>query len=124
MTYPPEAVARQKAEAEFAERIAALDRHTNARLFAIGEAIYNVIADHPMWIGDDGLSLDYLPERQALIGDFVDTAAKVVYVALNLDKPRSAEIDEVHEYANRLLAWAERQRGRSALLPDSDDDTI
>jgi hypothetical protein len=29
-----------------------------------------LIADHPMWIGDDGRPLHYLPERESRITDF------------------------------------------------------
>jgi len=48
----------------------------------ISDAILNTAADHPMWIGDDGEPLDYSPAREALIGDFVDTATRAVRQAL------------------------------------------
>ena len=37
----------------------------------IEQAIYDVVVDHPMWIDDDGNPLDYLPEREIRIGDFI-----------------------------------------------------
>lgn len=40
--------------------------------------IYHLVIDHPMWIGDDAEPLDYLPEREARIGDFLDELADIV----------------------------------------------
>src|SRR4051812_45420175 len=40
--------------------------------------IYHLVIDHPMWIGDDAEPLDYLPEREARIGDFLDELAGIV----------------------------------------------
>lgn len=47
----------------------------------IEQAIYNVAVDHGMWIGDDGEPLDYLPEREARIGEFVREATRAVLAA-------------------------------------------
>ena len=45
--------------------------------------IYDMVVDNPMWIGDDGLPLEYSPEREALIGEFcVQTAQQVAAIAL------------------------------------------
>jgi hypothetical protein len=42
----------------------------------VRQVIYDLIVDHPMWIGDDEQPLDYLPERETRIGDFCDEAVK------------------------------------------------
>jgi len=44
----------------------------------IAEALYNLIVDHPMWIDGQGQGLDYSPERESRIGDFLDEAAATV----------------------------------------------
>lgn len=36
-----------------------------------GDAIYDLLVDHPMWIDGEGYRLDYLPEREARIADFM-----------------------------------------------------
>ena len=41
----------------------------------IAEVIYDLISDHPMWIDGNGQGLDYSPERESRIGDFVYAAA-------------------------------------------------
>lgn len=35
------------------------------------QTVYAVLADHPMWVGDDGEPLDYSPVREARIADFL-----------------------------------------------------
>lgn len=47
-----------------------------------GQAVYALVCCDPMWIGDDGQPLDYLPEREALIGDFVQRAGEAVATAV------------------------------------------
>lgn len=41
----------------------------------IARVVLAVAVDHPMWIGADGLPLDYLPEREDQIGVFVQEVA-------------------------------------------------
>lgn len=55
---------------------------TADRVEKFAQAIYDVGVDHPMWIGDDGKPLDYLPARETRLADFVyQAAAAVVAVA-------------------------------------------
>lgn len=44
----------------------------------LADELLDLIADDPMWIGDDGRPLDYLPQREARIADFVERAADAV----------------------------------------------
>lgn len=46
------------------------------------EELTSLIVDHPMWIGDSGEPLDYLPEREARIHDFLSSAAGLFEHAL------------------------------------------
>jgi hypothetical protein len=48
--------------------------------------IYDLIVDHPMWIGDDGQGLDYLPERETRIGDFCDQLTDKFLDYLGVDR--------------------------------------
>ncbi|WP_447643184.1 hypothetical protein [Nocardioides zeae] len=45
---------------------------------AIYQALHEVLACDPMWIGDDGEPLDYLHEREVLIGDAVERQTDAV----------------------------------------------
>lgn len=49
-----------------------------SELERIEDVIYDVAVDHAMWIGDDGQPLNYLPEREARIGDFIKQAADAI----------------------------------------------
>ena len=42
---------------------------------AVWDVLAETISDHAMWIGDDGEPLDYLPEREARLSEFVHEAA-------------------------------------------------
>ena len=48
------------------------------RIKAAKQALYDLIVDHPMWIDGDGNPLDYSPDREAAIGDFLDAAESVL----------------------------------------------
>lgn len=41
-------------------------------------ALYDLIVDHPMWIDDRGVELEYNPDREGLIGEFLDSAVVLV----------------------------------------------
>ena len=53
-------------------------REAGVSVEQIKAALVEAIVDDPMWIGDDGQPLDYLPEREARIADFVHRAAEVI----------------------------------------------
>lgn len=65
----------------------------------IAEAINDLIADHPMWIGADGEPLDYLPEREARIADFVNTAAEDVAQVL------ASRLAAIEALAEKWASW-------------------
>ena len=48
------------------------------RIKAAKQALYDLIVDHSMWIDGDGNPLDYSPDREAAIGDFLDAAESVL----------------------------------------------
>lgn len=48
------------------------------RVGEVAEVLNEMIVAHSMWIGDDGLPLDYLPERESRIGDFVREASQAL----------------------------------------------
>jgi hypothetical protein len=54
---------------------AALRAEVRAWLESEGSRVYDeineLLVSHDMWIGDDGEALDYLPEREARIADFM-----------------------------------------------------
>jgi hypothetical protein len=64
---------------------------------ALVEIVNDATVTHPMWIGDDGQPLDYLPEREAQISDFVRGLAAdlAAYVQAALDEERERVLGEV-----------------------------
>ena len=62
----------------------------------IADVLADLIADDPMWIGDDGQPLDYLPEREARIADFVAAADAALAPVLDaaVREARAAELRE------------------------------
>jgi hypothetical protein len=56
----------------------------------IAQAVLAVAVDHPMWIGEDGQPLDYLPEREARIGDFVHEVAEALAPLVDQSRRQTA----------------------------------
>ena len=78
------------------------------------EAIWGPVVDHPMWIGSDGEGLEYLPEREARMGDFVYEAARAV---IALDDQERAELRAQRDAANsRTLRMWERAKAAEEKL--------
>lgn len=85
----PDRQSRELADTILAARLAAqppaTDRDTEdeeATRDAIYSALHEVLACDPMWIGDDGEPLDYLPEREVLIGEAVERQTDAVLSVL------------------------------------------
>lgn len=65
----------------------------------VHQALYDLMVDHPMWIDGQGRRLDYSPEREIRIGDFLDaaTAAVVARVQAAAGQRAAEELDAVAE---------------------------
>lgn len=81
-SYPSVGACESREEANWAAQPIALAPDREALTDALTDALTQVIADHPMWIGDDGRPLDYLPEREARIADAVSQQADAVLAVL------------------------------------------
>ena len=55
----------------------------DALVETVEQAIYDIAVDHHMWIDNQGQELDYHPEREARIGDFIQTATRKVIDAIH-----------------------------------------
>lgn len=49
---------------------------------AVEQAQLDLLADNEMWIGADGQPLDYLPEREARIGNYLHEATTAALAAV------------------------------------------
>lgn len=99
----------------------------------IAQTVLAVAVDHPMWIGDDGQPLDYLPEREARIGDFVHEVAQVlaplveqaIVAAEQVGREDNAEHDQCYVYGScaleAKLEQARQKGAREALRAAADE---
>lgn len=91
------------------------------------DAIYDLLVDHPMWINDDGDPLDYLPERESRIADFMHGVDHILETALAAAEARGAQavlaaveaVADGWETKARGLDWQSEQA--TTLMTCKDD---
>lgn len=85
-----------------------------SRELDVNDALNELIVTHPMWIDDDGNDLDYSPERECRISDFLNQAAELIAAHETVVKAEALRVAASH--FDGLLARREFRGSDVALV--------